>query len=114
MSSLSPLSSFPPSIKEAHATWVTKHDQAALDRVIMAIVAYHRPGRDQAGHSDPMPDNARLMADLGLDSLALAEIIFFVEDLYTVAISNEDLKSIETVADLRAFVRAKVASQRVT
>jgi acyl carrier protein len=111
MSSPSPLSSFPPDIKEAHAAWITRHDQEALDRVIIAIVAYHRPGRGQPGHSEDMPDQARLMADLGFDSLALAEIVFFVEDLYKVTISNDDLKSIATVADLRAFVRTKVASQ---
>jgi acyl carrier protein len=111
MSSSSPLSSFPTPIKEAHAAWIERHDLDALDRVVIAIVAFHRPGRTQANQSDELPDNARLMADLGYDSLALAEIVFFVEDLYKVAISNEDLKSIETVADLRAFVRAKVSSQ---
>ena len=111
MSSSSPLSSFATHIKEAHAQWLAQHDLDALDRVIIAIVAFHRPGRSQGNQSDELPDNARLMTDLGYDSLALAEIVFFVEDLYKVAISNDDLKSIETVSDLRAFVRAKVSSQ---
>jgi acyl carrier protein len=108
MSSPSPLASFPPAVREAHARWLDRHDLAALDAVVLAIVAFHRPRRDPAAASEPLPDSARLVADLGYDSLALAEIVFFVEDLYRVTISNEDLRTILTVADLRAYVRARI------
>ena len=108
MSSPSPLAAFPDPVRIAHARWLSERDPAALDTVVLAIVAYHRPRRDPAVNDD-LPDSARLMADLGYDSLALAEVVFFVEDLFKVTISNADLATIATVADLRAYVRAKVA-----
>jgi acyl carrier protein len=51
-----------------------------------------------------------LIGDLGFDSLALAEIVFFIEDLYQVSVSNEELMRITTVGELRGFIRIKVAS----
>jgi acyl carrier protein len=110
MSSPSPLASFPPDVQEAHARWLAQRDPAALDAVVLAIVAYHRPRREPGAASQPLPDSAQLIADLGYDSLALAEIVFFVEDLYQVSISNEELKTLDTVASLRAYVRTKVAA----
>jgi acyl carrier protein len=109
MSPVDPLSSFPPAVRDAHARWVARGDHAALDAVVLAVVAYHRPGRDPAA-GDDLPDSARLIDDLGYDSLALAEVVFFVEDLFKVTISNADLAGIATVADLRAYVRAKVSA----
>ncbi|MEY4489100.1 MAG: hypothetical protein RIQ79_1608 [Verrucomicrobiota bacterium] len=110
MSSTHPLSAFPAPVREAHARWLEHRDPVALDSVVLAIVAYHRPNRASVKNPDDLPDASRLIADLGYDSLALAEVVFFVEDLYRVTISNEDLKTLLTVADLRAFVRAKLSS----
>lgn len=110
MTPADPLATFPPAVREAHARWLGQHDPAALDTVVLAIVAYHRPNRSRLANPDDLPENAQLIADLGYDSLALAEIVFFVEDLFKVSISNEDLKNILTVADLRAYVRAKVSA----
>ena len=110
MSSPSPLASFPPEVQDAHARWLEQRDPAALDAGVLAIVAYHRPRREPGAAPQPLPDSAQLIADLGYDSLALAEIVFFVEDLYQVSISNEDLKTLDTIASLRAYVRTKVAA----
>lgn len=111
MSSSDPLASFPPSIREAHSRWRASGDRAALDTVVLAIIAYHRPkraaGEDLAAVQ--LPESTRLIEDLGYDSLALAEVVFFVEDLYQVGISNADLKTIATISDLRGYVRRRVA-----
>lgn len=107
MSPVSPLAAFPSDIRDAHARWIAQRDFSALDAVILAIIAYHRPHRAQFTNA-VLPDSAHLVADLGYDSLALAEVVFFIEDLYQVSISNQDLKSLQTIADLRAYLRAKV------
>lgn len=108
MSSSQPLASFPPEVRDAHARWLAERDPAALDVVVLAIVAHHRTSR--ARSPEAMPETARLIEDLGYDSLTLAEIVFFIEDVFQVTISTEDLRKIATIADLRAYIRAKVAA----
>ena len=110
MTPADPLATFPSVVREAHARWLASRDLVALDTVILGIVAHHRPHRERLANPAELPDTAQLITDLGFDSLALAEIVFFVEDLFTVSITNEDLKTILSVADLRAYVRAKVAT----
>lgn len=108
------LSSFPAEIREAHARWQTDHNVEALDRVILAVVAFHLPSRIQNEPLAEFADGDRLMEDLGYDSLAIAEVIFFFEDLYAVTISTQDLSEISTIAQLKAFVRTKVAQPSTT
>jgi acyl carrier protein len=107
----SPLSSFPASVQDAHSRWLRQHDPADLAAVVLAVVDFHRPGSARAARPDAaLPDSARLVEDLGYDSLALAEVVFFFEDLYRVTISNDALRRIATIADLRSFVLEKVAA----
>ena len=111
MSPSNPLASFPSKIRDAHQLWLTQRDLAALDTVVLAIVAFHRPNRSSVANPDDLPDSAQLIADLGYDSLSLAEIVFFVEDLYKISIANADLLTLLTIGDLRTYVRAKVTAQ---
>ena len=110
MSPSNPLASFPSKIRDAHQNWVTQRDFTSLDTVVLAIVAFHRPNRSSVANPDDLPDSAQLIADLGYDSLALAEIVFFVEELYQISIANEDLLKLQTIGNLRAYVHAKVTA----
>lgn len=103
------LAAFPVATREAYARWREQRDIAALDQVILAIVAFHRPHRETLATPDDLPDSAALIAHLGFDSLALAEVVFFIEDLFRVTISSAELHRLVTVADLRAYVRSRVA-----
>jgi acyl carrier protein len=53
------------------------------------------------------PDS-RLIDDVGLDSVAFAVGMVAIEDRFGVALSEEDLLSCHTVADLEAAILAKV------
>ncbi|HEX7826632.1 MAG TPA: acyl carrier protein [Mycobacterium sp.] len=53
------------------------------------------------------PDS-RLIDDVGLDSVAFAVGMVAIEDKFGVALSEEDLLSCDTVADLEAAILAKV------
>jgi acyl carrier protein len=47
---------------------------------------------------------------LGVDSLSFIEFMFKIEEEFGVSVSDEDLKSIKTLADLERHVAAAVAA----
>ncbi len=106
------LAKFSAAVRAAHERFLATGDVDALDVVVVAVVRDHQPAHLRADEAAGLPDSARLIGDLGFDSLALAEIVFFFEDLYRVSITNDELMSIGTVGELRIFIRAKVDSTR--
>lgn len=106
----SPLDKFPQAVRDAHARFLATGDVNDLDAVVLAILRDHQPAHARAATPSDLPDSARMMGDLGFDSLALAEIVFFIEDLYSVSITNGELANVTTVGELRGFIRLKVAA----
>lgn len=107
-----PLAKFPPGVRAAHQRFLETGDVEALDLVVLAVVRDHQPKHLRAPEGTPFPDSARLIADLGFDSLALAEIVFFFEDLYQISIAQQELLAVSTVGELRAFIRTKLTQTR--
>ena len=100
----------PPDIQAAFRKFETDGEAAALDPVILAILddfIPRQPGRRLA----ELPGDTRLMKDLKMDSLAIAQVVFFTEDLFGVNITNEEIIQVRTLDDLRSFVRRKVAAR---
>ena len=104
-----PLAKFPQEVRDAYSSYKDSGDASAVDTVVLAVVRDFIPKHVAPPAGQPLADNAKLMADLGFDSLAIAETVFFLEDLFNVKISNEEIMKVSTVAELRAFVRAKLA-----
>jgi acyl carrier protein len=52
----------------------------------------------------------KLRADLGLDSLAMIELLFKVEEAFDLEIPNDDLSKITTVGDVVAYVEERLGS----
>lgn len=105
----SALSAFPFDVQAAHRRWLVSRAPDAADAVVLAVLRHYTPA-DRRGPDDiPPPDHTRLMADLGYDSLALAELVFFFEDLYHVRIRQESIVHLATVADLRGYLRNRLA-----
>jgi acyl carrier protein len=49
-------------------------------------------------------ENLRLNEDLGLDSLAMIEVMLRVEELLKVRVSDHDLRHFRTLGDVRQFI----------
>ncbi len=84
-------------------------DVAELDVVIVAILDSFIP-KTPARPLASLPGDTHLMADLGFDSLAITEVVFFTEDLLGIRIANEEIGQVRTLDDLRAFIRRKAAA----
>ena len=55
-------------------------------------------------------DAAASLDSLGIDSLSFIEFMFKVEEEFGVAVSDEDLKGIKTLADLQRYVASALAA----
>ena len=103
------LQAFPAAVRADHQAFLATGDLTAADRVVLAIVLDHIPEKSPL-HGQPVTDRQHLIADLQFDSLALAEVVFFVEDLYRVRINQTELSHLQTVGDLRRYVHQRLAA----
>lgn len=53
-------------------------------------------------------DAARLLDDLGIDSLLMVEIVILVEETLAIHIENEELRNLRTVGDIKGYLDAKL------
>jgi acyl carrier protein len=103
------LARFPADVLEAYQRYRTHGDAGAVEAVVVAAVVDYRPA--SPGPVPAVADTTRLLEDLGYDSVAVAELVFFLEDLFDVTLSNDDLARVRTMADLRACVTRKLADK---
>ncbi len=100
----------PSAAQAAYRKFETDGDVAALDPVIMAILEDYIPRPPEKPLAD-FSGETRLMDDLGFDSLAITEVVFFTEDLFGIRIANEEIMQVRTLDDLRGFVRTKISAR---
>jgi acyl carrier protein len=101
------LARFPADVLEAYQRYRAKGDADAVEAVVIAAVIDYCPSSARAAPA--VTDATRLAEELGYDSVAVAELVFFLEDLFDVTLSNDDLAGVRTIADLRACVTSKLA-----
>lgn len=106
-----PLARFPAEVQAAHQRFAATGDAAALSALVTGVLADFAPRHPDRPHPPPMGDDQRLVEDLGFDSLAIAEMVFFFEDLFGVRIENQELLALRTVGELRAFVATRIAAR---
>ena len=103
------LARFPAAVLDAFQRYRTKGDTGAIEEVVIAaVIDYSPPG---SGRSAAVSDATRLVEDLGYDSVAVAELVFFLEDLFDLTIDNEDILAVRTIGELRACVIRKLAGK---
>jgi len=103
------LKNFPARIRESYANFAATKDPAAADEVVIAIVRDHVPVKKQSSTPGVLTDAMSLTADLGIDSVSIADAVFMLEDVFGVTIATKELVRLRTVGDLRAFIRTKLA-----
>jgi acyl carrier protein len=53
-------------------------------------------------------DSSRLVADLGIDSLGVMELVADIEDKFSLTIPDEALREVETIADVRVAIEVRL------
>jgi acyl carrier protein len=79
-----------------------------LRDMLPGLVAYHLP-RGAALPPSPLTDAMRLAEDLGLDSLALSEMTFKLEEILGFAAETREVFEIRTVGALIDFLSGKLS-----
>lgn len=102
---------FPEEVRAAFRRYQVEGDLVALDPVVFAILADFVPQEPSVPFAE-LPGHTELIGDLGFDSLAITEVVFFTEDLFQITISNEEIVQVRTLDDLRGFIRTKVSKNR--
>lgn len=100
----------PPDARASFRRFQAEGDVAALDVVMSAILEDFIP-RHPGTPIGESPAETRLIEDLGFDSLAITELVFFTEELFGITIANEELLQVRTIGQLREFVRRKVTER---
>lgn len=79
----------------------------ALIEMLPGMIEFHLP----SGVARPpavLEDELRLNQDLGLDSLALTEMAFKLDDLFGIPIETREMAGVQTVGDLKTFLMRKL------
>ena len=100
----------PAEARAAYQRFQATGSPVELDVVIFAILedfVPRSPERPLAG----LPGETRLIDDLGFDSLAITEVVFFMEDLFGIGIANKEIVLVRTLEDLRRFILQKVSAR---
>ncbi|AWI09103.1 acyl carrier protein [Ereboglobus luteus] len=98
------LSRYEPEVREAYARYCETGDVDAVQIVIIAMVREHLPKPSDA----PITDEQKLVEDLGYDSLAVAEVVFAIEDTFGLRIETSEIMQISTVGSLKEFIAKKL------
>jgi len=100
-----------PETVEAAVRFRERGDVSAVPQVVYGILERYQP----ATASVKLPeagDEARLIEDIGLDSLTLLEIVMSIEEVLKLHIENEELREIRTLGSLKKFLHHKITEAR--
>jgi acyl carrier protein len=85
-------------------------DDTDIDGVIRGVLA-----RDlQEERLPTLPeasDDSRLIEDIGMDSFGMIEVVMTAEEVFGITISNEEMKGIRTLGELKSFLRSKLVDR---
>ena len=82
-------------------------DPAVTAKIIQALASYLK--RDPAS----ITEAHHLRDDLGLDSVAIIELLFEIEERFKLQIPDQDLPGLSTVGTVAAYVQQRLAESKM-
>lgn len=99
----SDLAGFPEAAVESVLRFAREGGREALVAMVRGVLAFYLP-RGAAIDLAAVPREARLREDLGLDSLALSEAVFKLDDLTGVPFETGDAARLRTLGEVEDFL----------
>ena len=99
----------PTDAQEAFRRFYAGGDVAELNVVVVAVLEDFIP-KTPVRPLAQLPGSTQLMDELGFDSLAITEVVFYIEDLLGIRIANHEILRVVTLDDLREFIRRKAGA----
>jgi acyl carrier protein len=93
----------PESARVNYAKWRETVDDQALTQLIGALFETLEVSTFFDVYAEK-GDDMVILDDLGIDSLTLAEMLFYTEDLLKIRISNADAVNIRTLGNLKSYL----------
>lgn len=81
-------------------------DPAITSKIVQALASYLK--RDPAS----ITESHHLRDDLGLDSVAIIELLFEIEERFKLQIPDQDLPGLSTVGTVAAYVQRRLAESK--
>lgn len=87
-----------------------KADADDLDLVIRGVLARDLQ-EERIAALPAATDESRLIEDIGMDSFGMIEVVMTAEEVLGITISNEEMKRIATLGELKTFLHGKLAER---
>ncbi len=107
------LKGYPAGTVEAALEFTRDRSPEALRRTLAGVLRFHQPPPvGQAPRLNPAdaPGDTKLVDDLGIDSLAMVEMTFLMQDLWGVTFTDDELRAIMTLDDLSRAILGKASA----
>lgn len=59
---------------------------------------------------DEVATDARILDDLGADSLDVVELVMAIEESFDIVVPDEDVEGMQTVGDVESYVAARIST----
>ena len=97
----------PPATVEAALQFRATREPSLVPAIVLGIIErYVEP--DLRPRLRVNTDDARLVEDLGIDSLTMMEIVILAEEVLQMHIQNDELRNLRTVGDVKVFIDCKI------
>ena len=98
----------PETVEKAVEFRKTGNPELVGDVVMGIIERFVEPDKRELLKSSA--DDLKVMKGLGIDSLTMVEVVLSVEDAIGTTIDNDEIQNLQTVGDIKKFIRGKVGA----
>ena len=103
------LEGYPDQVIRCYVAFLNDRDPQQLTGFIVGLIEFMQD-TGNTGKGIILTDETELQADLGVDSITIAEVVFLLEDIFEIEIENQDVTEITNIGKMRQYVLERLKS----